>query len=65
MKTAPFKSDFAILDVKQGRAALERRVQKHGPIRVRVEMTINYTWGNDDGISTEFSCTTISVKEYV
>ena len=64
MKTAPFKSDFAILDVKHGRAALAKRVVKSGPIRVRVDMTIDYVQGSDDGVSQEFSCTILSIKEF-
>ena len=65
MHSATFKSDFAILDVKHGRAALEKRLAKLGkPIRVRVDMTINYPHGSDDGTSIEFSCTVLSVKEF-
>lgn len=64
MKAAPFKSDFALLDVKTGRAALEKRLKKSGPIRVRVDMTIEYAHGSDDGTSIEFSSTVHSVKEF-
>lgn len=64
MKTAPFKSDFALLDVKNGRNALVKRVTKSGPIRVRVDMTIDYQWGGDDGTSIEFAGTVHSVEEY-
>lgn len=68
MKTAPFKSDFALLDVKSGRAALEKRIsklEKAGKgIRIRVDMMINYVHGGDDGVSQEFSCTVLSVKEF-
>lgn len=63
MRIAPFTSDFAILDVKRGRAALEKRL-KCGPLRVRVEMAIDRPHGSDDGTSQEFSCTVLSVKEY-
>lgn len=63
MKPAPFKSTFALLDVMTGRAVLERRLKKSGPIRVRVDMTVDYAWGGDDGTSQEFSCTVQSVKE--
>jgi hypothetical protein len=63
MRIAPFTSDFAILDVKRGRAALEKRLTD-GPLRVRVEMSIDRTHGSDDGTSIEFSCTVLSVKEY-
>lgn len=64
MKLAPFKSDFALLDVKQGRAALEKRIKKSGPVRVRVDMTVNYSAGGDDGTSIEFACDVHSVKEF-
>lgn len=63
MNPAPFKSTFALLDVMAGRAALEKRLKKAGPIKVRVEMTVDYAWGNEDGTSQEFSCTVHSVKE--
>lgn len=64
MKPAPFKSDFALLDVKTGRAALERRLKKSGPIPVRVYATIDYAHGSDDGTSIEFTCTVKSVEEF-
>ena len=64
MKTAPFKSTFALLDVMTGRAALEKRLAKSGKIKVRVEMTVDYAWGDDDGTSQEFSCSVLSVKEF-
>lgn len=70
MQPATFKSDFAILDVKRGRRALEKRLAKPGlqaagkPIHVRVDMLINYPHGRDDGTSMEFSCTVLAVKEF-
>ncbi len=65
MKLAPFKSDFAILDVKTGRAALAKRLAKTGkPAWVRVDMLIDRPHGRDDGTSVEFSCTVLSVKEF-
>ena len=64
MKTAPFKSIFALLDVMAGRKALEKRL-KSGPIKIRVEMTIDYAWGDCDGTSQEFAGTVLSVKEFV
>ncbi len=64
MQTAAFKSDFALLDVKAGRAALVKRLAKSGPVKVRVEMTIEYAHGSDDGTSIEFACEVHSVKEY-
>lgn len=63
MRTAPFKSDYALLDVKRGRAALLKRL-KTGPVRIRVDMTVDYAYGRDDGTSIEFCCTVTSVKEF-
>lgn len=66
MQPAFFKSDFAILDVKDGRGDLARKIKfRGGPVHVRVDMMINYASGNDDGISQEFACTVLSVKEFV
>lgn len=64
MHPATFKSDFAILDVKHGRAALERRLSTSGPVKVRVDMTLDYAHGSDDGTSVEFACTVHSVREF-
>jgi hypothetical protein len=65
MKPAKFKSGFAILDVMTGRRELERRVNcRGGSVRIRVDMTIDRVHGNDDGVSQEFSCTVLSVKEF-
>lgn len=64
MTRAIFKSDFAILDVKQGRTRLARRLALDGCVRVCVEMSIDYPHGRDDGTSVEFSCTVLSVKEF-
>lgn len=66
MKTASFKSNFALLDVMAGRRALAKRFEgaKRKKLRVQVEMTIDYVWGGDDGISQEFACTVHSVKEF-
>lgn len=63
MKTAPFKSDFALLDVKQGRAALFKRVMAGNKVRVIIEAEIDTVYGHDDGVSREFNCVVTSVKE--
>jgi hypothetical protein len=63
MKTAAFQSDFAILDVKKGRRALENRLNEKA-VHVLVEMIIEYVHGHDDGVSQEFSCQVKSVREY-
>lgn len=67
----PFKSDFAILDVKQGRAELAKRFGKDRPRRgagaLRVPVVIHGyidgIWGNDDGTSQEFCVTVTKVVE--
>lgn len=64
MQPAFFKSDFAILDVKGGRSALERKIAL-GPVHVCVDMLIDRVHGHDDGTSQEFSCTVTAVKEFV
>ncbi len=49
------KSDFAVLDVTAGRAALARHFKKEGePIKVVIEGEITNIWGNDDGTSQGF-----------
>lgn len=67
----PVKSDFAILDVKAGRAALNRHFARRPrlgtcPPKMRVPVTItgyiDGVWGVDDGVSREFSVTVKSVK---
>lgn len=58
-----FKSDFAILDVKAGRAALMKRVEGGAKIRVLIEAEIDSVYGHDDGVSREFNCIVHSVKE--
>lgn len=63
MQTAPFKSSFAIVDVKGGRAALARRIQR-GPVRVRIDILLDNQHSRDDGTSIEFSGEVVSVKEF-
>lgn len=65
MKTAPFKSDFAILDVKNGRAALSRRLLAGEKVDVWIKATLQNhpgAIGRDDGVSIEFSADVHSVK---
>lgn len=64
MDSAKFKSDFAILDVKAGRAALAKRIAAGEKVRVRVDIVLNNQWGSDDGTSIEFSGEVKSVKEF-
>jgi hypothetical protein len=55
-------SDYAILDVKKGRAALARRLEKGEKVKVTIVGTIDYQSGNDDGTSIEFSVSVASVE---
>lgn len=53
-------SDFAILDVKNGRNALDQmligQMGKLKPtMRLLIEAEVDYAWGGDDGISQEFA----------
>lgn len=58
-----FKSDFAILDVKAGRAALTKRIEGGNKVRVLIEAVIDTVYGHDDGVSREFNCIVTSVTE--
>jgi len=62
MQTAPFKPDFAILDVKAGRAALAKKLAAGKKVRVRIDMVIEAQHGSDDGVSIEFNGSVQSVK---
>lgn len=64
MPLAPFKSHFAILDVKAGRKALAKRVAKGQRIPVTIRGFIVSRWGDDDGTSIEFSLDVTSVTEH-
>ena len=64
MQDAPFKSTFALLDVKKGRKALAEKIKAGGKVRVRTDMEINRQWGSDDGVSIEFSGDVLSVKQF-
>ena len=61
-KFPKIQSDFAILDVKRGRFALERYLKKEGPRTVTVVMQLNYAAGRDDGESIEFAADVLSVR---
>lgn len=65
------KSDFLIIDVKQGRHALEKHFRARPdrgacPKELRVPVTItgyiDGVFGNDDGVSREFTVTVESVE---
>jgi hypothetical protein len=64
MQDAPFKSDFALLDVKKGRQALAKKIDAGGKVRVRIDMVIDCRHGSDDGTSIEFSGEVLSVKQF-
>lgn len=64
MKDAPFKSTFALLDVKQGRHALAKKIEAGERVRVLVDLEINTKWSQDDGISIEFSGDVLSIKQF-
>lgn len=64
MQDAPFKSDFAILDVKKGRQALAKKIAAGGKVRVRIDMVIDCQHCRDDGTSIEFSGDVLSVKQF-
>lgn len=57
------KSDFAILDVKAGRAVLLRRLKRGEKVRVVIEGEIETTWSRDDGVSQEFAVNVTAVRE--
>jgi hypothetical protein len=64
MKDAPFKSDFAILDVKSGRAALAKRIGRGEKVRVRIDVVLDTQHSGDDGVSIEFSGNVSSVTQF-
>lgn len=56
---------FAVVSVRQGRAALRKILVRGEKVRVVLEGTLDYEWGHDDGIDQEFAMTVekVSVKE--
>jgi len=56
-------STFGLLDVKRGRGALKRRLEKGPPIPVTIQAFITRDWGRDDGTSIEFELEVTSVTE--
>lgn len=63
-KKLDISSDFAILDVKKGRGVLHKHFEKaptmgRCPEELRIPVVIHGyidgVWGNDDGVSREFS----------
>jgi hypothetical protein len=71
MKLTAITSDYAILDVKKGRAALERNFRgrpcighcpEHMRVPVKITGYIDAVFGDDDGTSREF-CVTVERVE--
>lgn len=71
MTDRSIKSDFAILDVKAGRAALAKNFAKApriGPcpeamrVPVVIHGFVDGIWGGDDGVSREFTVTVTKVE---
>src|SRR3546814_4043200 len=51
------ESDYLLLDVKKGRHALARFLERgHGPVKIMIEAEIEYSYAHDDGTSIEFVC---------
>ena len=72
MKNFKLSSNFVILDVENGRQALAKHFTKRPPVgecpeKLRVPVTItgyiDDAWGDDDGISQEFSVQVDRVQE--
>lgn len=59
------RSDFARLDVKDGRRAIARRLDAGEPVTVQITMTLDPDPAarSDDGISIEFGGTVTAVRE--
>ncbi len=57
------KSDFAILDVKGGRAALRKRIEAGEKVHVVIRGVIDTVHSHDDGTSIEFSLAVKSAHE--
>lgn len=58
------RSDFALLDVKTGRADLAKHFDKHPGARIPVVIHgyIDGPWSEDDGVSREFTVAVEAVQ---
>lgn len=55
MKTPKTKTNFALVDVKSGRGALDKIVRDHEyKLPITLKGYITGTWSGDDGVSMEF-----------
>ena len=59
-----FTSDFAILDVKKGRAALARRIRGGEQPVVTIKARLDHVWSRDDGTSVEFALQILDMAEH-
>lgn len=58
------KSNYALLDVKAGRAGLFKHFERGGdPIPITINGTITGIHGNDDGVSREFTVKVDNLEE--
>lgn len=56
MKDTPdFKPGFVIVDVKKGRAALKRYIEKGNKVKITAIIELDTVHSRDDGESIEFS----------
>ena len=58
-----FKSDFAIVDVKQGRGNLAQTIKNGGKVLVRVDVLLDTAFADDDGVSQQFSGDVKSIRQ--
>lgn len=58
-------SDFIVIDVKDGRQDLQKRIEAGGQVRISVELVLSTVYSDDDGVSQEFGGDVISIKEIV
>lgn len=56
------QSDFALLDVKRGRARLAKEIKSGPRIPVVIHGWIDHQWGDDDGTSIEFAVDVTKVE---
>lgn len=59
------QSNYALLDVKDGRWELIKRLKVGGKVEVIIKGFIDAEWGHDDGTSQEFEVTVTEVKEVI
>lgn len=55
MKVKNLESDFAVLDIKKGRRSLLQACKRGESTKVTITGFIEEPWGDDDGVSQEFT----------